>query len=537
LRVVSLAFLMLLAVPALAQRYDDSITVNVVDVPVYVERFGVPIKGLERDDFTLFVGGKPHPIEYFDVIDERVVEGEAAAPNAPVDLKHRRLVVLLFDLGAEPFALQRAREAAVKYVSGAAPGDTFAVATIGRSSVRFVAAFTTDRVAVQRAIATLAPSVSRDPFRVATLDAERSIWTQALGGAEAGRGAFSDVWGDDVAPGGLGISSAAANAVQFARNAEALEALGQEAVSFGFIENLAALADRLAPLEGVKQVVLLSERRSGKDGEGPILPRAMRLHARYRAAGVILNGVDIRPPFVPGVDAGASRPPVGAAPSLLPSDFLYTLALDTGGIVTSSLPHLQERNRLAYVIGFHAPPGVTKNSIRIHVDHVALLTDVRYRKAYDLTAEKTADKGLFLADTLLNDIPQNGVTLDLRVQGTEVTAGIPGVELLSYPSDKPLVLEVFFYVFNEEGRPFAWHLLQVAVDLEKGREFLSANQYTMRQDLALQPGRYVVKALVRIAGTDRVGFDRADLVVWSAEATPPLSKTREQEGVIRPVSN
>jgi hypothetical protein len=75
---------------------------------------------------------------------------------------------------------------------------------------------------------------------------------------------------------------------------------------------------------------------------------------------------------------------------------------------------------------------------------------------------------------------------------------------------------VFFYVFNEEGRPFAWNLLQVAVDLEKGREFLSTHPYRMRQDLELAPGRYVVKALVRIAGTDRVGFQRAGLVVPSS---------------------
>jgi hypothetical protein len=295
-----------------------------------------------------------------------------------------------------------------------------------------------------------------------------------------------------------------------------MEALEEEALSLGFIENLTVLADRLAPLEGVKQVVLLSERRSADDddGRGSVNRRATRLHAHYRAAGVILNGVDIRPLTVPTGDA-ISTAPGGRSrvPSALASNFLYTLALDTGGIVTSSLPQLLARNRIAYVIGFQTHPGVMKGSIRVEVKDLPRLADVRYRKSFDLAAERTADKGLFLADTLLNDIPQNGVTLELRVKGTEVTASIPGVELLSYASGKPLGLEVFFYVFDGEGRPFAWNLLQVAVDLEKGRDFLSANPYTMRQDLALKPGRYVVKALVRIAGTDRVGFQRAELVV------------------------
>ena len=484
-------------------------------MPVYVERFGVPIKGLTRDDFELFVDGKPHPIEYFDVLEER--RGADADAKLPAGLKRRRLTVLLFDLASSPHALQRSREAALKYVAGGAKEDSWAVATIGRSSVRFVAAFTTDHIAVQRAIGTLTPSASHDPFRVATLDTERSSWAKAIRGAEAGSGGFGDVWGDDLAPGGIGVSTAAANAVAFEQTVKQMAAINDEALNIGFIESLAALAERLAPLEGVKQVVLLSDRRTDNGDEGPVLQRATRLHERFRSAGVILNGVDIHPPIVPGGDATArGLTGLTGSESVLASDFLNTLALDTGGVVTSSLPQLLERNRIAYVIGFQTRAGATNGSIRVKVKDLPALADVRYRKSFDLVAEKIGDKGLFLADTLLNDIPQNGVTLDLVVKGTEITASIPGVELLSYPSDKPLHLEVFFYVFNAEGRPFSWNVLQVAVDLGEGRDFLSANPYTMRQELVLEPGRYVVKALVRIAGTDRVGFRRAEVIVPSS---------------------
>jgi hypothetical protein len=122
-----------------------------------------------------------------------------------------------------------------------------------------------------------------------------------------------------------------------------MEALERESDSFGFIENLSALADRLAPLEGVKQVVLLSERRSGKDGEGPVISRAKRLHARYRAAGVILNGVDLRAPFVPGVDASARTPSVGAmAACFRPASLPLALVLARH---VCSAPH-PGRNRL-----------------------------------------------------------------------------------------------------------------------------------------------------------------------------------------------
>lgn len=519
MRIATVVLLLLAALPLPAQVYDDTITVNVVDVPVFVERFGKPVTGLTRDDFELFVDGKPQPIEYFDVVEERAPAAKDDAPAttaAPPDLKLRRMTVLLFDLSSSAYALQRARLAALQYLADGTAADSWAVATIGRSSLRFLTAFTPDRVAVQRAIATLAPSKSRDPFRVATLDDERAAWKAVAGGAEAGAGSFGDVWGEEVAPGGLGNSSAGANATQFVRIAEDLHQIEVEQVETGFIEQLAALADRLASLEGVKQVVLLSDRTGPENDRGPVLQRATSMHARYRDAGVILNAVDIAPPRIPVGGAISTSPDPrsrGAMPNALASNFLFTLALDTGGVVTTSLPQLLARNRSAYVLGFRAPDGMTESSIRVHVKGLPPLTDVRYRKSFDVTAERRGDTGLFLADTLLNDIPQNGVTLDLSVKGSEVIASIPGVELLAYPKDEPLRLEVFFYVFKEEQRPFAWNLLDVAVDLEKGREFLSGHPYTIRHDLALAPGQYTVKVLVRVAGMDRVGFQRVNVVV------------------------
>ncbi|MGZ8709786.1 MAG: hypothetical protein ACXW28_06140, partial [Thermoanaerobaculia bacterium] len=63
-----------------------------------------------------------------------------------------------------------------------------------------------------------------------------------------------------------------------------------------FMIDLSGLADRLKSLEGVKHVVLLSERPGIQDA-----PRyfnaATRLHERYRAAGVILDAYTIRQEF------------------------------------------------------------------------------------------------------------------------------------------------------------------------------------------------------------------------------------------------
>jgi hypothetical protein len=66
--------------------------------------------------------------------------------------------------------------------------------------------------------------------------------------------------------------------------------------------------------------------------------------------------------------------------------------------------------------------------------------------------------------------------------------------------------------------------MRVSVDLDKGREFLSANPYTMRQELTLPPGQYTAKAIVRVVGTDKTGFARKDFVIpESGNGPAPVS--------------
>jgi VWFA-related protein len=512
---------LLFAVPLFAQRYDESITVNIVEVPVYVERFGEPVRGLTREDFELFVNGKRHPIEYFEVLDvlekaapQPAPAAPAATGAAPAELKRRRLMVLLFDVGASsPYALQRAREAALKQV---AEGDTLAVATIGRTGVRFVVPFTTDAVALRRAIGTFVPSDARDPLRIATLDTERKTWR----GAEAGAGEFADVWGTETR-GGFSTSVAVMNSQESYDTAMAWETSDRQMRDRRFADDLAGLADRLAPLQGVKHVVLLSERRNlDVDRPDPMrrvpslsdpFTAAKQVHEHYRAAGVILDAVDIRAPYAPGAQAGRWSAASRGSLDNLSSPLLHTLADDTGGAVATSLAQLQKRNGIAYVIGFRTT-GKQKaaNAIDVRVKGQRSFTEVRARKAYATGAGKGVEDGLLLADTILNDIPQRGVTLDLQWKGATLEARIPGAELLAQASGAPLLLDYYFYVFDERGHAAAWNRIRVAVDLEKARPFLSTSPYTFRQQFQLQPGRYAAKVLVRMAGTEKTGFARSD---------------------------
>src|SRR6185436_18241596 len=88
-------FLFLLASLSTTAQHRESVTVEVIDVPVYVVSGKEPVRNLTRDDFELFVNGKRTAIEYFDTVGDAAPPGAAGA--RPV-LRERRLFVLLFDL-------------------------------------------------------------------------------------------------------------------------------------------------------------------------------------------------------------------------------------------------------------------------------------------------------------------------------------------------------------------------------------------------------------------------------------------------------
>ena len=159
--------LLLVALPALAQ-VRESVTVQVVEVPVYVTAGGAPVTSLTRENFRLFVNGKPQSIDYFDQIDFG-----ALSPERARDPRQRRLYMLVFDLNSTPNDLHRAQKAAIELLDGAAVDHTFAVASLGRGSVGVIVPFTRDRIVVRHAIRNLKVSLTGDPLRLGLTPGER----------------------------------------------------------------------------------------------------------------------------------------------------------------------------------------------------------------------------------------------------------------------------------------------------------------------------------------------------------------------------
>ena len=522
MRSILAAFLLFLAASLSAQQLNEQITVNVVEVPVYVSRNGRTVTGLTKDDFVLTVNGKPQTIDYFDVIVNETATADAPdIETAQLALDRRRLIVLLFDVPAlSVTATRRAQLAADEFVRKASPGDVFAVAVLGRGGVTFVVPFMRDRVAIRRAIATLRTSAASDAFGIATPAAERG----AVYSFSAGR--YIEDWSTPgLNAGGLAGSRGAAMHRESLQRMEKFEADVQTAIRQTSNGVLSKLAERLAPLSGIKHVVLLSRGGSYANitqigqvdqvAEFSLVSGLRKLHEKYRAAGVVLDAVDMGGMVAPWPCDGCNA--MHSDPFFSAFSTLHTLSIDTGGSVVRSLPQLRERQRVAYILGFNSRSAAGRNNIGVRVRNAPLFTEVRYRRTFSNGGgAEGADDGLFLADVLLNDIPQRGMTLSLDVGaspgGTVINAVVPGKELLALGNDT-LQLDAFIYLFNEAGEVAEWAYRKSALDLVKGRDALSSEPYTITSRVKLAPGKYVVKVLLRAVESDATGFVRTELTV------------------------
>ena len=447
-RVLLLALVLLATSNLFAQVVID---VEVVDVPVFVARGDKPVAGLTADKFELLVNGKPQPIEYFEAVSAR--------DEAPT-LRERRLYLLMFDMAfSQPFAMPRAQRAAAQLIANAAPGDYFAVATYSnRRGIWFAAPFTRDREALGRAIRSLNSSRSGDPLAIVMTDSERAAtpdWTdtRSFGTAETAR---------DLA------------------RVEAVRAAEDQ------IELLGALSERLGAIEGQKHVVFLSEGWSEVDLS--TLDDLVTMHHRFDTSGVFLHAVDLE-----GV-------PIR---SLGGKDSLYALTNGTGGKLIHSrndigraLASLSASLDHGYRIGFRAmnvKHGY--NTIEVRVKERGVRVD--HRRGFSSAAGRAnTDDGLYLADVVLNDVPQTGTAAVLTLREGTLSAYVPMRELVAQGRKAELLV----YAFAADGSALMYHREVIPVSLsEEGKTFA----------IAVPEGTTVAKALLRVNGS--VGFSRAAL--------------------------
>ena len=485
---------------------------------MYVTAHGTAVSGLTRDNFRLFINGKAQSIDYFDRID---FNGPPAGETS--DLRQRRLYLLVFDLTfSSANSLRRAQKAAEQMVDASTPGDTFGIATLTPSrGAAVVVPFSQDRPAVVNAVRNLRLTSLADPLRLALTPAERA-------GIAGGR----------IVGGGGSLPAEAEEAAL--RDSERS---GERDMVEDEIGDLGELAVRLAPLEGVKHVVLLStgfdsslihgvqrprdlsdirqgpldfrrfsqtaDRRNLSLGPG-LMEAIQRLNETFARSSVFLDAIDI----------GGLRP----MQQIVDNESLYALTRGSGGEVVDrrndlvgAMTLLTNLQRFVYVLSFTARnTGRNVNKIVVKLVNAPHGANASYRASYTVVVDPpdTGDP-LRLADIVVNDIPQTGVTtkasVDTAPRKATVNIEVAGGELAAQANGMTLEGQALIYIFSGPGA-VAFDRKEITIE-PQAMTALASRSVRLSQTFDLPPGRYVAKALIRFGVNGSLGFSRADFTV------------------------
>lgn len=492
---------LLFATAALGQ-VSESITVEVIEVPVYVTAAdGTPIRGLPKEAFSLFVNGKQKPIDYFEAVDLAVAREPVGAHSVRPLLRERRLYLLLFDLAfTRPGLIERAKNAADAAVLRSNPStDYFAVATFRHSEgLRFVIPFLNDYVAVRRAIATLQSNDVKDPLGVGLTSKQRKKWTEIEGRSQGVPMAIGfrtgDPYTDEIIEGGE-------------VNQELSRQMLRDDVEQQFA-GLGTVASRLAAMEGQKHVVIFSagfsselfiDRGRGYQEDPQMHRFLLRMADAFRAAGAFLDSIDV----VGNRSADAS-------------ESLRRISEPTGGEtirntndLAAAFTRLTASHDAVYLLGFRRGDA-TAGNIDVRVAGVPRDARLSFRTGFGKPAQQRDLDPLQLADIVINDIPQNGLSLKLEATPTEISILFRPPEVVAQLLPAKPYVEAMLYVFDEHGGTALFRSKRLPFDAKQAPK---VNVAGVREGVSLPPGKYVVKALLHVAGTQSTGFARADLIV------------------------
>lgn len=535
--------------PAAREVYD----VNVVEVAVtVVGRNGEAVRQLSKENFEVIDGGKKREIAYFEEI---VTGGAEAAPREQLPPAARRNFLVLFDLAnSTPGTIARAQEAARDFVAkGLGDSDLAAIASFSHEQgFRLITSFTTDRALLQSGIDTLGlPQIFRvaDPLMLSAFQSGT-----AVGGALPGSG-----------PSGPGAGNVDKSAMSDSGSADFDRMNSQLDDSYrrGRVEqqmaNFSAVAKMLDRIRGRKQVILLSEgfdarllqgreargtsdfERSQADavasgevwnvdsdsryGNVEATNRLRDMATLFKRSDVVLHAIDIK----------GLRSDVDAAAGLKgsSSEGLYLLSSSTGGElfknqndISGNFNRLLKQQEVVYVIGFHAPQGGKPGEFRplkVQLKNVPGAR-VSHRAGYYAAGGSLSpvEQALSAVDVMMTDVPRDEVKFTALAApfptGTEkvqvpVVIEVPGPDFIQGASDKQIDAELFVYAFDEGNTVRDFLHQKISLDLTKAREALMASGVKYYGTLALPPGDYALKVLLRRNDDQRTGYQRVDLRV------------------------
>lgn len=535
-----LRLLAVLALPvlALAQPFEEKVTVTYVEVPVTVLKDGAPVRGLTKDNFELRDDNEKRAIESFDAID--FAAAETARQVSPLNPASRRNFLLLFDLSySNPESVGRAQEAARNFIARSiGQRDLVGIGVIDVDrGFRFITAFTTDRELLTAAIKDPKNFHATDPLQIASTNINITEGHSAAGTKET-------------------QSIVLENQADINRLSGRLdEAQGRTRVKKQ-VEMLGNIAHVLEKLSGRKHLVLLSEgfdprlvqgrgagltegqeeeNRAIELGEmwkvdsdkrfgSPDSQRAIQVMAEeFRRSDVVLHAVDIQGVRVANDTRNGAK--------FNSNEGLFLLANSTGGTVfrnsndiTADFDRLSKQHEVVYVLGFRAPVGKAGQFHDLKVKLVNVPgARIQHRGGYyDAGPESVIERSLTTAEIIVNDIPQDDIGFHALAaafpggaKGSQVPVvlEISGKDLIAHAKNDRATMDVFLYAFDDGGIVRDQVFQRVMLDTQQLRERLEDSGVRFYGTLDLPPGKYALKSLVTIAETNSKGFHRTDLEV------------------------
>lgn len=509
-----------------------------------VDRSGNPVRGLTAANFEILDRGTKRPIANFEAID---FESEAARSASPLNPSARRNFILLFDLSfSSPIGRSKAAEAARNFIArGMGRRDLAAVATVDVDrGFRMVTSLTTDRNLLGAAIANPRTFVSTDPLRIAGSTVFESTAPDALSRADVNA---IDEFTADVARGEKKLNDQY-NRTRIERQLRLLSDLGRtlrvlpgrkQVIFFseGFDPRLVRGRDARASADeqdDVRQATSGNVWRVDSDaryGSSMTMTLIEEMARSLRGSDIVLHAVDIQGVRVQN-DENGSR--------INSNDALHLLSRPTGGEVfknsndvNADLEKMMRAQNVVYVLGFRAPASKDGKFHELSVRVTGAPGARVFHRAgyYESGAESALERSLSNAEIVLNDIGQDDIqvaTLAAPFPAASGNAQVPIVVdiaaagLVRDAKANDVVAEVYVYAFDDQGvvRDRSYQRLTIDTAKMAGRKGIK-----YFPTLSLPPGKYALKTLVRVAGTERKGFVRTDIEVpasYDVALLPPM---------------
>lgn len=533
-----------------AKTFSDTASVVVIEVPVNVVDDGVPVRGLKAENFRVFDGKKEQKLLGFEVIDLEVAQRDRPAA---VPTPARRRFLLFFDLAFTPrIEIGRSIAGGRELLAGLHASDLVAIAAYTRNrGASLLLNFSSDRKQAGALLDGLEDLLDGDAPRV----------SQSPGGdplklvVDQGLAISLDVTSNDIAGeelqdlpsggrGGGGVASSVRADVLAANSRLNIRGNTERARSYfrGFTEALSQFAKATAGLDGRRFFVLFS---SGFDDQifATALernrPMAMGASSAqnfmkeaiedFRQAGWEIHSVD------PGrnrgfgssisdLSVGGYVAPPSGGPTAVAVDNLVTFARETGGELYrnfgdlgAAMEQVLDRSSVTYMLAFqveNVKDDGAFHPIKVELTGVPGRPRIHHRQGFVASPAESSGvaKTVSLADRILSDeektgLPLRALLVPLQRDGNLVRLAVlletGGAALLEGHDGDELGIEAFAYAIDAQGDIQDFLAQQLTLATSKVGPELMKRSFELYSDLALPPGNYRLRVLLRQRQTGR----------------------------------